>query len=413
MWSAYLFCKLSSINNIAKSTIPCFSSLRKSESLSSPFFPGVYNNRCSINYCSLVEAIDSGSGLKSRNRKHKKSDSFTVAYLVNSCGLSAERAILLSKKVNFESPEKPNAVLGFLGDQGFSKNHIAKIVKSAPRILLCNPEKTLLPKIQFFRSLWESRTDLANNMSSNHHLLVYSLDSYILPIFNCFKSIFLTDDRIAATSVWRAAFFCKDPIKNLVSNVAVLRELGVPESRIRMSLAHWSLAVMQDHDQFAEAVAEVKEMGFDPSKSTFMLALRSRSGKGNRSRWIRCCEIYRSWGWSEDDIRKACRNHPGCMVISERKLTRMMDILINKMGWNSQSIVRCPIVICFSLEKRIIPRASVIHFLCSKGLIKKELSSNIFRVSEKKFLGKFVTPYVEQAPQICDVYQGKMGIFHL
>lgn len=215
------------------------------------------NIALSIIVSSLVEAKGSGSGLKSRTVKGHKSDSFTVSYLVNSCVLSVERAVLLSKEVKLESPEKPNAVLGFLRDQGFSTTNIAKIVTSVPGVLFNHPEKTLLPKIEFFRSIWVSRTDLANALSANHHLLVYSLKNYILPIFNCFKSILLTDDRIASTAMRRAVFHCKDPINNLASNIAMLRELGVPEKYVRMSLANFAVAMMQDNNQFGEALSEV------------------------------------------------------------------------------------------------------------------------------------------------------------
>ncbi|XP_071900896.1 uncharacterized protein [Coffea arabica] len=411
MWSAYLFRKHFSIRSLAKKTIPCFTLLQKSRLLSNPVGPRMFDNQCSINYSSLVEAIDSGYGLKTRNKNGGKSDSFTVSYLVNSCGLSEEKAFLLSKRVKFESPEKPNAVLTFLRDQGFSSIHITRIVISAPKILLYNPEKTLLPKIEFFRSMWVSRTDLTNYLSANHHLLTYSLKNTILPMFNCFKSIFLTDARIASAAMWRNAFFCKNPIKNLTSNIAMLRELGVPEKHIRMSLAHFSLAMMQDNDQFAEALSQVEEMGFDPSKSMFMIALLARSGKGNRSRWARNYEIYSSWGWSEDEIRSAYRGQPFCMLVSEKKLTKLMDFMVNKMGWNSQVVARYPHLVTLSVEKRIIPRGSVIHLLHSKGLIKKNLSLySIFSVREKNFLRNFVTLYEEQVPELRGVYQGKIGI---
>lgn len=152
-------------------------------------------------------------------------------------------------------------------------------------------------------------------------------------------------------------------------------------------------------------------MGFDLSKSRFMMALHARSLKSLRSRWERCYEIYSNWGWSDDDIRMEYKAHSGCMLISEQKLTRMMDFLVNNMGWNSWSIVGYSNVLCLSLEKKIVPRGLVIHLLRLKGLMKKDVSFHIFLVHEAKFLAKFVIPYVEQVPQIRDVYQGKMENF--
>jgi mTERF domain-containing protein len=46
-------------------------------------------------------------------------------------------------------------------------------------------------------------------------------------------------------------------------------------------LTHFPEALMQKHDKFGHIVNEVKEMGFDPTKSTFVLAIHVISGKGN------------------------------------------------------------------------------------------------------------------------------------
>ena len=48
------------------------------------------------------------------------------------------------------------------------------------------------------------------------------------------------------------------------------------------------------------------------------------------------------------------------MLLSEEKITKAMNFFVNKMGYPSADIARHPKVIFFSLEKRIIPRCSVI-----------------------------------------------------
>ena len=40
--------------------------------------------------------------------------SFTVSYLVNSCGLSPETAFSASEKIHFENPKNPDSVLALL-----------------------------------------------------------------------------------------------------------------------------------------------------------------------------------------------------------------------------------------------------------------------------------------------------------
>ncbi|XP_038682892.1 uncharacterized protein LOC119983302 isoform X2 [Tripterygium wilfordii] len=204
--------------------------------------------------------------------------------------------------------------------------------------------------------------------------------------------------------------FLEDPSKNLVPNITRLSELGVPQSCIILLLTHFPEAVMQKHEQFSKIVDEVKEMGFDVKKTTFVLAVHALSGKGNKSTWERCYEVYKRWGWSHDMILEAFRKHPHCMMLSEGKIMKGMDFLVNKMGYPSQVIAQFPMGLFFSLERRIIPRCRVIQVLSSKRLIKDGLSLASFLVPvEKCFLERFVNKYYAEIPQLLSVYEGKLN----
>ncbi|KAK7845470.1 hypothetical protein CFP56_009232 [Quercus suber] len=85
---------------------------------------------------------------------------FTVSYLVNSCGLSPKSALLASNKVHFQNPDRPDSVLSLLKENGFDNTQITKLIRSRPTLLLADPENTLLPKIEFFRSIGVSGSDL-------------------------------------------------------------------------------------------------------------------------------------------------------------------------------------------------------------------------------------------------------------
>ena len=100
---------------------------------------------------------------------HKIEDakrSFTVSYLINSCGLSPEIANSVSEKVNFPNPTRPDSVLSLLRDHGFANLHISKLVSKCPKLLLAKPDKTLLPKLDFFRSLGLSSTEVVDLVAS-------------------------------------------------------------------------------------------------------------------------------------------------------------------------------------------------------------------------------------------------------
>ncbi|TQE03518.1 hypothetical protein C1H46_010833 [Malus baccata] len=186
----------------------------------------------------------------------------------------------------------------------------------------------------------------------------------------------------------------------------------MPQSCIALLLAHNTHVLICKHEQFGALVDEVKEMGFDPKKSTFVTAMRALCGKSSRSIWNRNREIYRrSWGWSEDDLVSAFRKNPQCMILSEKKIMQVMDFLVNKMGWSSRLIATCPVVLCFSLEKRIIPRCLVVKVLLMKGLVDEDLSlAYVLLPAENKFLERFVTRYTDQVPQLSSVYDGKLDI---
>ena len=99
------------------------------------------------------------------------------------------------------------------------------------------------------------------------------------------------------------------------------------------------------------------------------------------------------------------------MLLSEEKITKAMNFLVNKMGYPSADIARHPIVIFFSLEKRIIPRCSVIQILQAKGLVKYDLCPASFMLpSEKCFLVKYVIKFQDDIPQLLNIYQGKKNL---
>lgn len=56
-----------------------------------------------------------------------------------------------------------------------------KLLKVFPKIVLFNPERILLPKIEFFHSIGVSRSDLSKVISSRPILLSRSLMNGLIP----------------------------------------------------------------------------------------------------------------------------------------------------------------------------------------------------------------------------------------
>ncbi|XP_050380103.1 uncharacterized protein LOC126797515 [Argentina anserina] len=357
-----------------------------------------------------VAASHFGRRLISSSRILACQDDFRVSYLVHSCGLSPDAAIVASQKVKFQSLEKPESVLALFRQYEFSDAQISNIVRNSPRVLAINAQKTLLPKLEFLTSIGMSRLDLAKTLSNGSWLFNRSLEKSIIPCYNFLKSVVISDAKVLHILRLRARDLGKFPSKDVLANVRLVTELGMPHPCLVLMLTFYTSVVTRRHELFTQIVSQVEEMGFDPGKSNFVQAMVALSGRKTTRRVKE--EAYKRWGWSESDTRSAFKMCPNCMIVSEKKIMGIMDILVNKMGWESGKIAKCPYVLMYSLEKRIIPRCSVARVLLLKGLIEeKKLSmASVCLSPEKIFLNGFVTRFLDHVPQLVNVYRGKMDV---
>lgn len=337
--------------------------------------------------------------------------SFTVNYLIKSCGLSPEEAKLAATKVELQSPKGADSVLALLSSHGLSETQILRVVKSYPRVLVADPEKTLAPKIEFFSSVGLSRVDLARVLTFNPQLLSRSLENQIVPSYNLLRSL-ISEENVVAVLKRRSWLFLENHSRNVMPNIELLRELGMPRACMSLLVAHDTQLLMHNHEDLAQVIDEVRGMGFDLKKSTFVVALRALCGKSYRAIWNRNREIYKKcWGWSDDDVLSAFRKSPQCMILSEKKIMETMDFLVNKMGWPAAMIPTFPVILCFSLENRIIPRCSVVKVLMKKGLVDENMSlAYAVLPAEKRFLERFMTRYLSQVPNLMSVYEGELNV---
>ena len=347
-----------------------------------------------------------------RSFSSPKQHSFTVSYLVNSCGLSPESALSASRKVQFETPDGADSVLALLRNYGCTNTHISKIVSKYPLLLIANSEKTLLPKLEFFRSAGFSGPDLVRIVVGSPSILKRSLENHLIPSYNFLKSMDMVHENIVkafSRSYWLTGKSVQDTI---ASNVEILKEIGVPMSNISSLVAMHPCAVFQNREKFSRSVEKVFEMGINPLRVTFLKAVQVICGVAE-SMWEHKMQVYRQWGFTDDEIMLMFRLDPLCIKSSEKKIMSVMDFLVNKMGWEPAAIARYPTVFLRSLEKNIIPRCSVVKVLQMKGLVKKDLCLGILGCSEENFFDKFVVKYEQDVPELLNVYQGKIGILEL
>ncbi|GMP76650.1 hypothetical protein CsSME_00033237 [Camellia sinensis var. sinensis] len=349
----------------------------------------------------------SSSSLKTTPNQH----SFIVNYLINSCGFPLEKALSASKYVNFEIPDKPDSVLAFFENHGFTKTQISILVRKFPPVIVCDPEKTLLPKLEFFKSKGVSSTDVAKILSSSPTVLKRSLENHVIPSFNFLKKIMGSEEATISAIKRFGRLLLLDLRVCVAPNIEFLREAGVPNENIMVLLKYQPRVFMTNSARFREVVKEVKEMGFNPLRTKFVIAVHAFRAM-SKSTWVKKVEVFKKWGLSEDDILVAFGKHPWCMMASEHKIAGVMNFFVNKMGWESSLVARRPGLVSLSLEKRIIPRCEVYKVLLSKGLIKDtDISlTTMLEYPENLFLNRVLYRHKEEAPKLLKLYKEKLAL---
>ena len=331
--------------------------------------------------------------------------SFTESYFINKFGFSPESALKAAKRVHFETPENPDSVLSFFRNYGFSNSQIQNIIRTDPRLLSCDPDRRVLPKIEFLLSRGASTSDIVHMVTNGSIILQRSLENHIIPSYELLKGILRSDEQtIACIKSYTQLLFPS----RIHSNVKLLRDNGVPDSNIaRLLLKRPSVLCSVD---LGKAVDELLQLGFNPSKAVFSLALIAKKAV-SKHQWDAKIDAYKKWGWSEEVILEAFRRQPHCMLSSTVKINAVMSFWVKDLGWDSLSLAKRPQIVGLSLEKTIIPRASVLQVLISKGFMKKNASLlTPFRISEDVFLEKFVKRFSEETSRLLKVYEGKMNL---
>lgn len=336
-------------------------------------------------------------------------NSFTVSYLMKSCGLSLESSLTASKHVHFETPNKPDSVLDFFRKRGFSETQIRNLTKRHPQVLLSSPEKTLLPKIEFFHSIGISSSDLAKMLVICPGLFTRSVENHLIPNFNTLSNLLQSTEKTIALIKFFPFIIFHDVEYYLIPNVKILRDSGVSESNIVKSIYSFPRLFHADTKNFEKNVAVVKEMGINPLTSLFVLAIKAKVGM-SKSLWERKLDVYKRWGWSEEECFTAFAKNPWCMISSIDKIMAAMDFFVNQMSWESSFIAKRSKLILLSMEKRVIPRVAVIQFLLSKGLIKGDTTyiSTLLLYPEKTFMKRLMK--YDEAPQLLKLLKEKLDL---
>ncbi|KAH7528252.1 hypothetical protein FEM48_Zijuj05G0052800 [Ziziphus jujuba var. spinosa] len=320
---------------------------------------------------------------------------------------SSNVANLLSKDPRVLEIDAYN-VVEFFRAHGFSREQVKALTMKRPLLYLFNANKNFEPKLEFFKSLGFTDLDIAKLLSTEPYILERSLENQIIPCVQVLMRILGTKEDVI--KVIKACYRILElNLENMLEpNILVLMKHGVPESIVlRILMIHPRTLLLRTH-RFSEIVDEVVKLGFNPNNLLFVLAVRAL-GLASKKLWEEKVEAYRNFGLSKDEIYLAFKLQPMCMSASVKKIKKLLDFYVNKLNVKPSAISRNPNVLLFSLEKRIIPRCSVLQLLVSAGLVEKEFSIlPVLKLSGKSFEERWVRKYQQVLPDVVKAHQGKI-----
>ncbi|XP_058723450.1 uncharacterized protein LOC131595178 [Vicia villosa] len=333
------------------------------------------------------------------------STSFAVSYLIHTFGFSPQFASKLCStyKVKFKTTQKPDSVLNFFRNHGFSEPQLRDLIAKGPYLLSCNPSKTVLPKFQFFLSKGASYSDIVKLVTKTPRVLSPSLKNQIVPTYELTHRFLQSDKDTIACAVHNPTLLSHPQVSR---NIRILIENGVLDSSIARLLQRRPRIL--DTPDMLELVEELKDLGFNPSKPAFGVALAAKISV-TKTRWKEKVDAFKKWGWLDENVLDAFKRQPKCMLVSIAKIDSVMSFWVNQLGWDALALTKGPTIFSLSLKKRIIPMAHVLQFLMEKGLRKKNASlTSPFMVPEKYFRDMFIKRF-DESSYLLKLYEEKLN----
>ncbi|KAK9272507.1 hypothetical protein L1049_002880 [Liquidambar formosana] len=291
-------------------------------------------------------------------------DPLIINYLIETFGLSKTRALSISNRFSWiKSTEKPQSVLQLLRHLGFSEPHIRSSVRVSPQILFSDIDKTLKPKLQFFQELGLVGSDLGKFISKNSSLLTLSLGRKLIPCIQTLKKVLSNDDgnrdliQVLQRCKW---VISKNPESRLLCNIAFLESCGIVGSQLSVLLKRQPRLFMLKEPKLRDLVWRVLHMGFSTDSRMLVHALYTVSCLSNET-FRRKIDLFRSFGFSEDECMEMFKRTPGLLRTSEQKLKLGIEFFMNTIKFKKTILVHRPSYLMLSIKERVIPRYRVLQ----------------------------------------------------
>ncbi|KAJ9546272.1 hypothetical protein OSB04_025979 [Centaurea solstitialis] len=333
-----------------------------------------------------------------------------VDYLMDSLQFSKKDAISISTKskvTHLKSTINSDLVLNIFKTYGLDLPQIRQIVSSVPKILTCKPNKTLEPKIRVFHELGLSGSDLVTFIQNNPHIMWSGLGTKIMPCLQLLRQILGSDEIViqVMNNRTRRLFFTNNFMERLSTNVLLLQNFGLLNERIVMFVLNNPNKLIVDPTLLESKLSYVEEkLGISRESPIFIHALSAVLWYTD-SEIERKMQNFRSFGWSDSDIALLFMSQPYCLTMSEANMRNKLNFYMKDLGYTPSYLMSCNSFFTYSLDKRVIPRNTMLKILREKKLVSSDKPSLITIASykESRFL-EFLRGFEDDVPCLREIY---------
>jgi mTERF domain-containing protein, mitochondrial len=325
-------------------------------------------------------------------------------YLISSFGFSRNRAIKHAADPHLtaiQSPDQPEAVVQFLKEIGLSDSLVKRSITFCPSLLSYNVEKTLKPNASKLVKGGLSSDILFQLIQYNPKLL---LNKDALPRLLFWKDFVGKCDKSLVKLVRKNRLLIMYDIeKQIVPRMNLLKEFEFSHQDIVGMLVNCSL-MSRNLDSIRKQFEQIEELRLKRGCSMFLRAVKEL-GDCSIDKMKRNAEFYQTaYGWSKEEVCLAFTKFPNILRLSMDKIKSNMNFLNREAKLEPRSIASHPLLLGYSLEKRLILRFHVLSILAANGVKNGCSFPSACSYSENYFLKKFIEPYKKDVPELADAY---------
>lgn len=230
------------------------------------------------------------------------------------------------------------------------------------------------------------------------NLLVRSLITSIVPTINLLRKYLRSNENIVIAMKKSHWPFYGRYFRN---NVVLLERYGVKSKDIERVIIRNPRLITQSPVRVEEKLIELEKVfGITPCSTMFSYGFSAICAM-NKLNLLKKFELFRSFGWCDEDICMVSKSQPICFTHSEERLRKGLGFFMEELGYSSSWLSTRGCLLMYSLEKRVKPRYNIYKVLKEKGVMVKEFHSMLC-LSDMDFVKHVVVRHKEDMP--CHLY---------